>query len=156
MRVASGGVPSRARARASWGGQPSGTVKVPELGEWLRQNPGRFAYSYERWRRAKLAEAQANAPPVPEGERPKCGARCRSKGGAPCEARAVWDDERNAPRNGRCRMHGGLSTGARTTEGRARLSEAGRRGAESLWRRRREERATAVEPVARPCERDGA
>jgi hypothetical protein len=36
---------------------------------------------------------------------------------------------------GRCRMHGGLSTGATTPEGRERLREAGRRGAAERWRR---------------------
>lgn len=131
-------------------------TKVPTLAEWLRQDTGMFAYAYERWRKAKLAEAQASAPPVPKHERPKCGARCRSKDGAPCEARAVWDDERNAPRNGRCRMHGGLSTGARSPEGRARCKENGRRGAEARWRRRHEGSVSDGAPVSRPCERDGA
>ena len=41
----------------------------------------------------------------------RCGARCRSKGGAPCLGPAM--------RNGRCRMHGGvhsrLETHGRTT-----------------------------------------
>jgi hypothetical protein len=46
-----------------------------------------------------------------KAERPKCGARCRD--GHPCQALPVWDQTRNAPRNGRCRVHGGLSTGPR-------------------------------------------
>ena len=54
----------------------------------------------------------------PRRNRPQCGARCRD--GTPCEARVVWDNDRNAPRNDRCRMHGGASTGAKTPEGRAR------------------------------------
>lgn len=42
-----------------------------------------------------------------DAQNPSCGARTR--GGAPC---------RNLPmRNGRCRMHGGASTGPRTAEG---------------------------------------
>jgi len=72
---------------------------------------------------------------------PRCGARCRSKGGAPCVAPVVvcvfvnergdiWRVVRN-----RCRMHGGLSTGPRTAEGRQRCAEAGRRGAAERWRR---------------------
>lgn len=52
--------------------------------------------------------------------RPKCGAKCRD--GHACQAPAVWDHEKDRPRNGRCRMHGGLSTGPRTVEGRRRLS----------------------------------
>ena len=43
----------------------------------------------------------------------RCGARTRA--GTPCRSPAM--------RNGRCRMHGGLSTGPRTREGLARLSQ---------------------------------
>jgi len=35
---------------------------------------------------------------------PRCGAKSRRNGGAPCKSPAMP--------NGRCRMHGGLSTGA--------------------------------------------
>jgi len=41
---------------------------------------------------------------------PKCGAKTRK--GAPCKNPAM--------KNGRCRLHGGLSTGPKTPEGRAR------------------------------------
>lgn len=40
----------------------------------------------------------------------RCGAKTRS--GSPCRSPSM--------KNGRCRMHGGLSTGAKTPEGRAR------------------------------------
>lgn len=40
----------------------------------------------------------------------KCGAKTRK--GTPCQAKALT--------NGRCRNHGGLSTGPRTAEGKAR------------------------------------
>ncbi len=55
---------------------------------------------------------------LPKWKRPICGARCRD--GHPCQAHAV-------PGKTRCRMHGGLSTGARTPEGKARQAEARRR-----------------------------
>ena len=45
---------------------------------------------------------------------PRCGARARS--GLPCRAPAM--------KNGRCRIHGGKSTGPRTPEGLARLAAA--------------------------------
>src|SRR5436305_1136344 len=51
-------------------------------------------------------------------ERPKCGARNRQ--GEPCALRVE-------PGKARCRFHGGLSTGPRTVEGRARVAEAQRR-----------------------------
>ncbi len=55
---------------------------------------------------------------TPKSERQRCGAKCRD--GHSCEAPAVWDKENNRPRNGRCRMHGGSSTGPRTLEGKLR------------------------------------
>src|SRR3954453_9163769 len=45
---------------------------------------------------------------------PRCGARTRA--GTPCRSPAMG--------NGRCRLHGGLSTGPRTPEGLARLAQA--------------------------------
>lgn len=56
--------------------------------------------------------------PIPRAERPRCGARTRA--GAPCQCRIV-------PGKRRCRMHGGLSTGPRTEDGKARISAAQRR-----------------------------
>jgi hypothetical protein len=46
---------------------------------------------------------------------PRCGARTRT--GRPCLARAHRVRAGLVPRNGRCRMHGGLSTGPRTAAG---------------------------------------
>jgi hypothetical protein len=58
--------------------------------------------------------------PSREPVRPRraCGAHARSTG-KPCQ--------RPALANGRCVNHGGLSTGAKTAEGRARIAEAARR-----------------------------
>lgn len=56
--------------------------------------------------------------------RPACGAKTRK--GTPCVAKAVWDKQTNMPRNGRCRLHGGLSTGVRTDEGREKIREVAR------------------------------
>ena len=47
----------------------------------------------------------------------RCGAYARSTG-QPCQAKALA--------NGRCRMHGGLSTGPRTEAGRRKIGEAAR------------------------------
>ena len=70
-------------------------------------------------------------PPGDPGAAPRCGARTRS--GAACQGPAM--------RNGRCRMHGGASTGPRTAEGLARLRAArtrhGAYTAEALALRRR-------------------
>ncbi len=58
----------------------------------------------------------------PKRERPRCGARCRD--GGSCKAPPVWDKRLDRPVNGRCRMHGGLSTGPKTEEGRRRIAES--------------------------------
>jgi hypothetical protein len=65
-----------------------------------------------------------------KSERPLCGAKTRSGGN--CKARVVWDKSKGKPRNKRCRMHGGLSTGPRTVEGLARTLAAMRAGKERL------------------------
>ena len=69
-----------------------------------------------------------------KAERPKCGAKCRD--GTRCQAPVVWDRSRNQPRNGRCRMHGGLSTGPKTEEGKRRSREGAQRGARVSAERR--------------------
>lgn len=73
--------------------------------------------------------ADDDPPPVvtPKHERPRCGALTRA--GTPCQARAVWGAEQDRPVNGRCRFHGGLSTGPRTAAGRDRIRESNRRRA---------------------------
>jgi hypothetical protein len=76
--------------------------------------------------RVMVACAQVLARPphrLRKAERPRCGARCRD--GHPCQARATVDAETGCfVRNGRCRLHGGLSTGPRTVEGRRRCRDA--------------------------------
>ena len=47
---------------------------------------------------------------------PRCGAKTRAPRSGPCRAPAM--------KNGRCRLHGGKSTGPRTEEGRARIRAA--------------------------------
>jgi hypothetical protein len=62
--------------------------------------------------------------PLPHHLRPACGAKNRK--GQPCAARAI-------PGKRRCRFHGGLSTGPKTADGRARIAAAQRR----RWARQR-------------------
>ena len=61
------------------------------------------------------------------GDPSRCGARTRR--GTPCQRKTL--------QNGRCPNHGGMSTGPRTVEGKARIAEAQRK----RWRRWRGERA---------------
>ena len=62
-----------------------------------------------------------------KGKSDRCGARTRS--GRPCKAKGYG-------KGGRCKNHGGMSTGARTAEGRAKLAAV----VSARWKRWREER----------------
>jgi hypothetical protein len=57
--------------------------------------------------------------PKPDSARKLCGASARSTG-KPCQAPGKG-------RGGRCKLHGGMSTGPKTEQGRQRLREAMRR-----------------------------
>ncbi len=66
--------------------------------------------------------------------RPRCGARCRD--GHPCAAAVVVQrTDEGVHYAARCRMHGGLSTGPRTPEGRRRALDALARGRAARWSR---------------------
>lgn len=65
---------------------------------------------------------------LPKTKRPLCGARCRN--GQPCKMRVVLGADGKARR--RCRLHGGLSTGPRTPEGRAAIAASNRRRARPI------------------------
>ncbi|MEM7249305.1 MAG: HGGxSTG domain-containing protein [Acidobacteriota bacterium] len=52
----------------------------------------------------------------PRRDRPRCGAKTRT--GQPYRMAAHWESGADHPRNGRRRLHGGLSTGPRSEAGR--------------------------------------
>lgn len=101
-------------------------VGSDEWRRWYRKALAFFALAAEY---AAQQETRAHHR-TPKPARPKCGARCRD--GHACQASAVWDAENDRPRNGRCRNHGGLSTGPRTVAGRARVAAAARRRAREV------------------------
>ena len=70
----------------------------------------------------QLAAQLRERPYQPPAGKKLCGAR-KKHGGQPCRGVAL--------RSGRCKWHGGLSTGPRTPEGRARIAESNRRRAEA-------------------------
>lgn len=69
----------------------------------------------------------ANDPKKPRKSRGTCGAKTRK--GLPCQAPPVWNKSTDKARNGRCKLHGGKSTGARTEKGREAIRESNRRRA---------------------------
>lgn len=105
-----------------------------------------------RWATQALEEMGVRKPEwrVFKSELPQCGAKTRA--GRPCRAKAAWDEYRCAPQNGRCRLHGGWSTGPRTEEGLLRVAEAARQAQLRRWeayRQRKEERAALLIPKKR-------
>lgn len=64
-------------------------------------------------------------PNTPRSQRGICQAKTRK--GTPCQAPPVWNKARNKARNGRCKLHGGLSTGPITETGREAIRESNRR-----------------------------
>ena len=79
-----------------------------------------FENMYARERHGVLTRLglRIHASAIPKSQRPRCQARTRA--GTPCKAPCLIDKHR-------CRMHGGLSTGPKTTEGRARIAAAQRK-----------------------------
>jgi hypothetical protein len=73
------------------------------------------------WNQAKLALARGTSPPpFPDSLRGlTCGAKSRR--GSPCKLTAIYS-------NGRCKFHGGCSTGPRSAEGRAKSAQNGKLG----------------------------
>lgn len=66
-----------------------------------------------------------NVPKLPRKLRGKCGAKTRKS--ASCQAPPVWSKWTDKARNGRCKLHGGLSTGPRTEAGREAIRASNRR-----------------------------
>lgn len=65
----------------------------------------------QRLQRRARKQQRLSQVPSKKKYRPRCGADARSTG-KPCQMKALA--------NGRCRLHGGLSTGPKTEEGKAR------------------------------------
>jgi hypothetical protein len=64
-------------------------------------------------------------PKVPRKKRGFCGAKTRK--GIPCQAPPVWNKAQDKARNGRCKLHGGLSTGPKTEAGREAIRASNKR-----------------------------
>src|SRR6202521_6463985 len=71
-----------------------------------------------QWTEMLAVGLDEDGSPLRRKRRPTCGAKNRA--GNPCRVRVE-------PGKRRCRFHGGLSTGPRTAEGRARIAETQRR-----------------------------
>lgn len=68
-----------------------------------------------------------NDPCLPRKQRGTCNAKTRMD--TLCQAPPVWNKMRDKPMNGRCKLHGGKSTGPKTEAGRDAIRESNRRRA---------------------------
>ena len=88
----------------------------------------------------------ATTPRLTKLMRPRCGAKTRR--GLRCQAPAVWNTLNDRPVNERCKLHGGLSTGPKTDEGKRRSAQAARDGLKRYWaQRQRRERPPSGPPA---------
>ena len=87
----------------------------------------------------------ATTPRLTKRMRPRCGAKTRL--GSPCQARAVWNKVNDRPVNGRCKLHGGLSTGPKTDEGKRRSAQAARDGLKRYWAQRQQRDEASKQPT---------
>jgi len=71
----------------------------------------------------------ANDPKMPRKKRGTCDAKTRRN--TLCQAPPVWDKSKDKPVNGRCKLHGGKSTGPKTDAGREAIRESNRRRAKA-------------------------
>ena len=93
---------------------------TPELSEQIRAStPSRNDKARPRTDWAKEYQRLNHYPYPPEFYAFTCGARTRA--GTPCKIRSLWS-------NGRCKFHGGLSTGPKTEQGRQQSVLNGRKG----------------------------
>ena len=67
----------------------------------------------------------SNQSKLPRSKRGKCNAKTRK--GTLCQAPPVWNIRRDKAVNGRCKLHGGLSTGPKTEAGKDVIRESNRR-----------------------------
>lgn len=70
----------------------------------------------------------ADEPKRPRNQRGTCNAKTRR--GTLCQAPPVWDLIADKPKNGRCKLHGGFSTGPRTETGLQAIRDSNRKRGE--------------------------
>lgn len=63
---------------------------------------------------------KAQDAPAPAADRPRCGAHKKGPGGGICTQTAGWGTKH--PGSGRCKLHGGASTGPQTDAGKAKVA----------------------------------
>lgn len=83
----------------------------------LKEHHTNFNAAYDEWLKHGDYRQRPKYEPLPDDLKSlRCGARTRA--GTPCKQKAIYI-------NGRCKFHGGLSTGPRTPDGKRRSAMNG-------------------------------
>ena len=89
-------------------------MSTPELRRLYKRYYEECDEAFAKWEKQEGYPVRMESPPYPEELRGMtCGAKTRA--GTPCKQKGIY-------RNGRCKLHGGLSTGPRTKRGKRRSS----------------------------------
>jgi hypothetical protein len=89
-------------------------LSTPELRKLYKRYYEKCDEAFAKWEKQEGYPVRMESPPYPEELRGMtCGASTRA--GTPCKQKGLY-------RNGRCKLHGGLSTGPRTKRGKRRSS----------------------------------
>lgn len=88
-------------------------MSTPELRKRWKLFCKASEQAFEEWGKRDY-EGQVYLPPFPDE---LCGMTCgaKTRAGTPCKQKGIYD-------NGRCKLHGGLSTGPRTKRGKKKSS----------------------------------
>lgn len=87
-------------------------MSTPEQRQRLKAHHTNFNAAYDDWLKYGDYHQRLKYEPLPDDLKSlRCGARTRS--GTPCKQKAIYI-------NGRCKFHGGLSTGPKTEDGKRR------------------------------------
>ena len=89
-------------------------MSTPELRKLFKRYYMECDKAFTKWEKQEGYPGSMELPTYPEELRGMiCGAKTRA--GTPCKQKGIY-------RNGRCKLHGGLSTGPRTKRGKRRSS----------------------------------
>lgn len=102
---------TRVRAHASWGLDLIGGLNMAAV--YIHRNNS------------------CGAPESKRKHRGMCAAKTRK--GTPCQAPPVWNKTKDKPKNGRCKLHGGFSTGPKTETGKEAIKAGNRARAKTAY-----------------------
>jgi hypothetical protein len=95
-----------------------GPSSTPELRKLLRAHNAAHRAAFAAWAAAGYRPSPTVLPTFPEVLRGMC-CDARTRAGSPCQRTNLYN-------NGRCKLHGGMSTGPTSAEGKAKAAQNGK------------------------------